>query len=154
MESFQLALRHKGWRGEYNSVMINYHSNNCLSNGGYISHTGREGLYRFLSQVAMSNVKVHLYGKQKGGPLIRAAKKVKLWKWEANKLDQDVSRRLEKPRHTLPPVIGPRRCASAFSAALPFATSITEVHLGRLRGWCKRQTHHLPSFRNKWQAQT
>lgn len=36
--------------------------------------------------------------------------------------------------------------------ALPFATSITEVHLGRLRGWCERQAHHLPSFRNKWQA--
>ncbi|KAI4792193.1 hypothetical protein KUCAC02_033553, partial [Chaenocephalus aceratus] len=30
-----------------------------------------------------------------------------------------------------------RRCASAFSAVLPFATFITEMHLGRLRGWCK-----------------
>lgn len=57
-------------------------------------------------------------------------------------------------RHTLPPVIGPRRCAWVFSAALPFATSITETHLGRLRRRSECQTHHLPSFRNKWQAQT
>lgn len=62
------------------------------------------------------------------------------------------SRRLRKPRHPLPSVIGKRRCASAFSAALLFATSITQVHLGRLRRRRKCQTHHLPSFRNKWRA--
>ena len=33
-----------------------------------------------------------------------------------------------------PPLIGSSRCASASSAALPLATSITDSHLGRVRG--------------------
>lgn len=69
-----------------------------------------------------------------------------------NELYVKGSRRLRKPRHTLPSVIVFRRCASAFSTELLFATSITQVHLGRLRQRRECQTHHLPSFRNKWRA--
>lgn len=41
---------------------------------GYISHIGRKVCIDFSSQVAMSNLKVHLHGKQKGVLLIRAPK--------------------------------------------------------------------------------
>lgn len=69
-----------------------------------------------------------------------------------NELYVKGSRRLRKTRHTLPSVIVFRRCASAFSTELLFATSITQVHLGRLRRRRECQTHHLSSFRNKWRA--